>query len=120
MSGREMGNLSASQATGVPGMAGGLPVPLRLPLLALGFVALFAGIIAGLARLVPLQIDHASELAAVHGPLMVCGFLGTVIGLERAVALSRVWAFAGPLATALGGVLLVAGAHTGVHQDKKK
>lgn len=79
MGGREMGKLSASQHASVPTAAGGLPVPLRLPLLALGFVALFAGIIAGLARLVPLQIDHASELAAVHGPLMVCGDRKSVV-----------------------------------------
>ena len=114
MGGREMNPSNSSQRPGVPGTAGGLPVPLRLPLLALGFVALFAGILAGLARLVPLQIDHASELAAVHGPLMICGFLGTVIGLERAVALSRRWAFAGPLATALGGASLIAGGPAGV------
>jgi hypothetical protein len=45
---------------------------------------------------------------------MVCGFLGTVIGLERAVALSRVWAYTGPLATALGGALLIGGVHAEV------
>ena len=40
---------------------------------------------------------------------MVSGFLGTVIGLERAVALGRLWAYAAPLASGLGGVCLLLG-----------
>jgi hypothetical protein len=40
---------------------------------------------------------------------MVSGFLGTVIGLERAVALGRLWAYAAPLASGLGGLCLVFG-----------
>jgi hypothetical protein len=38
---------------------------------------------------------------------MVSGFLGTLIGLERAVALQLRWAYLGPLATALGGIMLL-------------
>ncbi|TAN58047.1 MAG: hypothetical protein EPN20_16810, partial [Magnetospirillum sp.] len=49
------------------------------------------------------------DLMAVHGPLMICGFFGTVIGLERAVALGRPWGYVSPGATALGGLLLIAG-----------
>lgn len=88
---------------------GGLGVPFRLPLLILGFVSLASGVLAGLARLgwsVPLP---SAQLVLLHGPLMVCGFLGTVIGLERAVALGRRWAYAGPLLTGLGGVFILAG-----------
>ncbi|MGE5088797.1 MAG: hypothetical protein ACM3QY_06700 [Candidatus Levyibacteriota bacterium] len=69
--------------------------PWRAPLLALGFASLIAGIGAGLARLgwsVP-----GAGLAYVHGPLMASGFFGTVISLERAVALRRRWAYAAPL-----------------------
>jgi hypothetical protein len=80
----------------------------RVPLLALGFVALVAGVGAGLARLgwaVP-----AAGLAGWHGPLMVCGFLGTVIAIERAVALGRPWAWAGPLLAGIGSVVTVSGA----------
>jgi hypothetical protein len=44
-----------------------------------------------------------------HGPLMVCGFLGTVIGVERAVALERPWIYLGPLLTGLGGLALIIG-----------
>ena len=40
-----------------------------------------------------------------HGPLMVSGFLGTVIALERAVASGRSWAYLGPLLCAVGVVL---------------
>lgn len=59
----------------------------RLPFLMLGAVSLLTGLAAGLARLgwnLP-----SLAWADIHGPLMVCGFFGTVIGLERAVALNR-------------------------------
>lgn len=85
-----------------------LPPALRAPLLVLGFASLVLGTAAGLARLaweVP-----AGALAAVHGPLMVCGFFGTVILLERAVALARRWAYLGPLAAGCGGLALILGA----------
>jgi hypothetical protein len=69
--------------------------PWRVPLLLLGFAALVAGLGAGLARLGwPLP---GASLAYLHGPLMASGFFGTVISLERAVALRRRWAYAAPL-----------------------
>ncbi len=40
---------------------------------------------------------------------MISGFLGTLISLERAVALERRWTYAAPLLTATGAVLLAAG-----------
>ncbi|KAA3626478.1 MAG: hypothetical protein DWQ09_16405 [Proteobacteria bacterium] len=82
---------------------------LRFPLLALGFVALGLGILAGLSRMgwsVPLP---SPSVMLLHGPLMVSGFFGTVIGLERAVALGQRWAYAGPLLNGTGGLLLLAG-----------
>ena len=84
----------------------------RLPLLALGFVALAVGIGAGLARLGWVMPDAAAGAAALHGPLMVCGFFGVVISLERAVAIGRTWAYAAPLAAGLGTAALVHGAPT--------
>ncbi len=93
-----------------PQAAGGLPVAWRVPLLVLGMLSLLAGIAAGLFRAgwgVPLP---QAELAAQHGPLMAAAFFGTVIGLERAVALGRAWAFLSPLASGAGGLLLIAGA----------
>ncbi len=79
----------------------------RAPVFALAAIGLLGGLAAGLTRLgwdLP-----ASSLVPVHGPLMVCGFFGTVIGLERAVAISRPWAFGAPLLTGLGAVALLAG-----------
>jgi hypothetical protein len=40
---------------------------------------------------------------------MVSGFLGTVIGLERAVALGRRWTYAAPALSGLGALALLAG-----------
>jgi hypothetical protein len=41
-----------------------------------------------------------------HGPLMVCGFLGTLISLERAVDFGSRWAYAGPVLVAAGAFML--------------
>lgn len=84
----------------------------RFPLLALGMLALLAGLWAGLLRLGWSLDGLRPTLAMLHGPLMICGFLGTLISLERAVALGRAWAYAAPVLTGLGGVLLVAGVGT--------
>lgn len=59
-------------------------------------VALGLGTWGGLARLgwviPPLMPHHV----LAHGPLMIGGFLGALIGLERAVALGRWWAYLVP------------------------
>ncbi len=81
----------------------------RLPLLLLGFVALVAGTGAGLARLAWPMPDGIAQAAAWHGPLMVCGFFGVVISLERAVAVGRLWAYAAPLLSGLGTALALHG-----------
>ena len=91
-------------------LAGAVPVPYRLPMLILGFVSLAVGIGAGLVRLgfgFPLP---SAALVGLHGPLMVSGFFGTLISLERAVALGSRWAYGGPLFAALGAGALIAGA----------
>jgi hypothetical protein len=77
-------------------------------LLAPGGIALIGALWGGLLRLGWDLPPVGAALAAHHGPLMVAGFLGTVIGMERAVALGRSWAYAAPLATGLGVVALVA------------
>ncbi|MDQ5879587.1 MAG: hypothetical protein QG638_2323, partial [Pseudomonadota bacterium] len=87
-----------------------LPVVWRVPLLVLGMLSLLTGVLAGLLRAgwsLPLP---RTELMAVHGPLMVAAFFGTVIGLERAVALGRRWGYLSPLAAGIGGLLLILGA----------
>lgn len=92
---------------------GPMPVhPARLLLLGLGAVALLAGLWGGLVRLGVFVAAPSPAMAPAHGPLMVSGFLGTVIALERAVALGRPWAYAAPLGSALGAVLLLAGLPT--------
>jgi len=79
----------------------------RLPLLVLGFVSLAFGVAGGLARVTPLPVSI--HVLALHGPLMVSAFFGTVISLERAAALDRLWAYAAPLAAGVGGALLLLG-----------
>jgi hypothetical protein len=78
----------------------------RAALLLAAAFSLAVGILGGLARAgwgVPLP-----AAAAHHGALMI-GFLGTVIGLERAVALGHPAALAAPLAAGAGAALLFAG-----------
>lgn len=74
----------------------------------LGFVSLAFGVMGGLARLGP-GIPAPLTALALHGPLMVSAFLGTVIALERAVAFGRLWAYGAPLCAGLGGLALLAG-----------
>jgi hypothetical protein len=83
----------------------------RLPLLLTGMACLVCGVWGGLVRLplnLPLPGGNANWLT-FHGPLMVCGFLGTVIGLERAVGLRGWWAYLAPLLTGAGAVMVMAG-----------
>lgn len=94
--------------------AGRAPVRHRVILLAGGAAMLLTGLNAALLRLgLPAPVD-APGVAQMHGPLMVYGFLTTLICLERAVALRAVtpasgWAYAAPAAGVLGGLLLIAG-----------
>lgn len=80
----------------------------RILLLMLGALALFVGLCGGLWRLGWL-LPHGESLARLHGPLMISGLFGTLISLERAVALARPWAYLGPLAAGVGSLLLIAG-----------
>ena len=89
---------------------GQAPITRRLPLLILAISALLLALWAGLLRLGWLWPILLAPLPMAHGPLMVGGFLGTVIGLERAVALELRWAYAAPLFTGIGALLLVIGA----------
>ena len=83
--------------------------PLRFPLMALGMVALLAALWGGLLRLGWDWPSVRPTLPIAHGPLMISGFLGTLIGLERAVALGQRWTYAGPTLTGLGALALVVG-----------
>jgi len=72
-------------------------------------LSLLAGLYAGLGRVGWDLPPLAASLAAAHGPLMIGGFLGTGIGLERAVALGRRAGFIFPALTGLGALALLAG-----------
>ena len=92
---------------------GAAPRPLwRAPLLILGFAALIVGVGAGLAQLGWSVPAAAASAASQHGALMICGFFGVVIALERAVAIGRYWAYAGPFLAGAGCVAAIAGATT--------
>jgi hypothetical protein len=81
----------------------------------LGVAALLVtGIVGGLLRAgvaVPVPDTSAwpGRTVLAHAFLMMCGFLGTVIGIERAVALKERFAFVAPGASALAGLLMLAG-----------
>ena len=86
-----------------------MPPVARMPLLALGFAALATGVAAGLARVGWPPAHVAAGLATLHGPLVLCGFFGLLIALERAVAIGRSWAYLGPALAAAGVLCLLAG-----------
>lgn len=81
----------------------------RVLLLAPGVLALLGALVGGLVRLGWAVPTLGLPVAAAHGPLMVSGFLGTLIALERAVALQRRVAVLVPLATGLGALMLLGG-----------
>ena len=83
---------------------------LRLIPLAAGAGSLLAGLWVGLARLGLTLPGGELALAEFHGALMISGFLGTVISLERAVAIGRWWAYTAPALSAIGAVALIVGA----------
>jgi len=86
-----------------------LSPPARAPLLVLGFIAMVLGIAGGLVRVgVPLPAPAAG--ITWHGALMASAFFGTLISLERAVAIGRRWAYAAPAASGVGGIALLLGA----------
>lgn len=86
--------------------AGGRVARGRLPLLGLGFAFLLAGLEGGLAR-AGLLPGATGPTALAHGPIMVLGFLGTLIALERTVALARPWAYVAPVTCAAGALALI-------------
>lgn len=83
------------------------PVPLRALLLVPGGFALLAGLDAALLLLgLPAPVDTA-RLPEVHGILLVLGFVGTLVALERAVAAGRRWAYLAPALLGAGAVAVV-------------
>lgn len=82
---------------------------LRFFLLAFSLAVLLFALWGGLLRLGWNLPWLRPTMALAHGPLMVCGFLGTLISLERAVALDQPWAYFAPSFCALGSLFLADG-----------
>lgn len=86
--------------------------PVRLILLAFGGVSMLAGLDAALLLLNVWAPVNAGHLPDIHGQIMVLGFLGTLISLERAQALRQHWAYLAPGLLGAGGIALGFGAHS--------
>jgi len=82
---------------------------LHVILLGFGILALITGLCGAMWRL-GWTLPHGASLAAVHGPLMISGVFGTLIGLERASSLGHRWAYAAPAFAGMGSLALVFGA----------
>ncbi|MCZ2290403.1 MAG: hypothetical protein LC125_00485, partial [Burkholderiales bacterium] len=98
-------------------LAARLAIPLLVVLVA---SALVSGISGGLIRagLELKAFDGYRWVAPAvisHAALMIGGFLGTVISIERAVAVRLRFAFAAPITAGLGAVCILAGAPLAGH-----
>ena len=71
-------------------------------------ISLLAGLDGALLLLGVWSPVTSTRLSEWHGPLMVLGFVGTVICLERAVALGHRLAFLVPAVSGLGVIVLLA------------
>lgn len=89
----------------------------KLPFILLfAVIALLAGMLGGLFRMGMVLPPVFGNLAVNHGELMVGGFLGTLITLERAVAIEKLWGYLAPVLAGIASVLLWTGlsAYTGM------
>ena len=81
-----------------------------VPLVAMSLVAAVSGglLRAGTEWPSPHGAAFAAQAAGIHAALMLSGFLGMVIAVERAVAVRLRWAFGAPAAAGLASVALLA------------
>jgi hypothetical protein len=85
-----------------------LRVRIHVPIMVLVVIVLLGGLWAALIR-IGWQLPNIASAAGYHGALMISGFLGTLVSLERATVLKRKWAYAGPLLSGLGALTLLIG-----------
>ena len=71
-------------------------------------LALVAGLYAGAIR-IGWPLKFAPSLVALHGPLIVDGFFGSLIGVEKAVAHGGRWPYLAPLPGGIGTIGLLIG-----------
>lgn len=101
--------MSAGPAASPPAGAPPRHLRARRALLVVVAVGMLTGVLAGLGRL-GVGVAWGPRYALDHGPLLVMGAFGTVIALERAVALGQAWALAAPALGAAGAIAMLAGA----------
>ncbi|MBI5568028.1 MAG: hypothetical protein HY870_24230, partial [Chloroflexi bacterium] len=82
---------------------------LHVPILGAVIFVLLAALWAALGRIGWRLPQLPVPLLGQHGALMISGFLGTLVSLERAVALQKRWAYAVPILSALGSIALFSG-----------
>lgn len=87
-------------------VGGNFMMSMRRGLLLLVAGAAVTAVLGGLARL-GVAFGFGPEVADRHGPFFVLGVFGTVISLERAVALGRSWALAAPIVSIAGALSLL-------------
>ncbi|MFN8576478.1 MAG: hypothetical protein U0354_06450 [Candidatus Sericytochromatia bacterium] len=78
-----------------------------IPLLIIAILSLFLGVWGGLLRIGWILPVINLHLIPLHGAIMVCGFLGTLICIERAVAVNKIWAYISPLFSVIGIITLI-------------
>lgn len=83
--------------------------PFQVLLLIPAILLMLYGLWAGLQRMGWALPQLQTGLAALHGPLMIAGFLGTLLSLERAVALRIRLFYLAPLGSAIGMALVLMG-----------
>src|SRR5262245_64941350 len=85
------------------------PLGGRFVLIALAGVSLLFGLWAGTVRLGWALPTPSESFIVYHGPLMIIGFLETLIGLERAVALDRLWPYGIPMLSVISAFSALVG-----------
>lgn len=107
-----MGGLSAPAVslTNARGRRGAWVAPIMIGAVVILLAALWSGLVH-----LGLPLPRGGEsLNKGHGPMMILGFLGTLISLERAVALGARWAYLGPAAAGLGGLAVIIAVPDGI------
>jgi hypothetical protein len=79
----------------------------RFPFLIIAVVSLIVGLFAGLARIGWNTLSFPGMMH--HGGIMVGGFLGTLISLEKIIPLKKKWLYLIPVTSALSLVFFVTG-----------
>lgn len=91
--------------------------PIRIILILLGMVSLLSAMWGGLVRLGWSMPVLQPALATFHGPLMVSGFLGTLISLERATGMGYRWTYVVPALTGFGALILITGLSSSIGES---